>query len=535
MMSLPHFRTQRVMRFLKKSLHERLRTHASIASSTISQHFDVVICGGGLLGASTAYHLVENAKGPLKVLIVEKDDPLMLTSSKSTVRNFYPQFESMTRLANRSIDIIADLSKESGNAFGFQRKGYVFLSAHKEKMQSYAEMAKSAEENGSGSVRFHGSMANFRKDKYMTSGDGIDLIDDPEIIKELVPGCTPDVQVMMHVRKAGYLDVFQLGKLVIEKAMSKGVTIVKGVVEDVDWRKNSDSQVVDSVRIRYPDSQTLSKVKTDAFVIASGPYLREIGDKCGVNFPVINELHARVAITDPMGIVPSESAFTIWSDNIDLPFSDAERNAVEKAHRENPSLGYDKLLKTIEVPGIAGAHARPVLPTENGGVRQFFGIWTYENDDIIDAAVPPFPPPIPPLYGAIILRGLSRMYPGLKSYFPTSHTSFLSTSRGATLNVESGYYCKTEDNTPLLGRVAKTDGGVKVHGMYSCAGVSGFGVMCSQSAGEGVAVQVLEYLGKGEGRWKGEAHPSAAFEPGRFEGRGSADVKGGKLRTANQL
>ncbi|KAJ3201757.1 hypothetical protein HDU67_001079, partial [Dinochytrium kinnereticum] len=383
------------------------------------------------------------------------------------------------------------------------------------------------------SVRFHPLRKGFDARKYWEALDGIDLVDDPAIIRELVPGCTPDVQVMMHVRKAGYLDVFQLGKLILEKAMLKGVEIVRGRVEDVEWSHSDNKKMVRAVRVRDPETNRLFTIQTNALVIASGPYLREIGEKCGVDFPVINELHARVAIRDPLEVVPSDAAFTIWSDDIILPFSEAERTEIARAHERDPDFGYGMLLDTIEVPGIAGAHARPLVATEDGGVRQFYGIWTYDNDDVSTSVVPDFPPPIPPLYGVVILRGLSRMFPGLKAYFGDT---FMGMGGGSSMSVEAGYYCKTEDNTPLLGVVSHTTMRREVEGLFCCAGVSGFGVMCSQSAGEGVAAQVLGHLGVGM-RGSGAVGDAVirSFSPMRFAGKGGLGVVGNKLRTANQL
>ncbi|KAJ3096377.1 hypothetical protein HDU97_005946 [Phlyctochytrium planicorne] len=474
----------------------------------------------------------------------------------------------MTRLANRSIDLIRDLSLSSNNSFRLQETGYVFLSAHKEKMESYAEMAEAASLNGSGDTRFHTSLTGLRATEYGQIKDGIDLVDNQDLIRQLVPGCAPDVEAMMHVRKAGFLDVFQLGKLIVERAAEQGVSFVKGTVEDVIWSQTSSTKrSMSAVKVLLSEGSNITtEIKTGAFVVASGPYLREMGEKCGVDFPVINELHARVAIRDPLGVVPSNAAFTIWSDDIKLPFTPFERKQIEQAHNEQPTIGFDKLLDVIKVPGIAGAHARPLVQTEDGGVRQFFGIWTYDNDDIDDNVIPKFPPPIPPLYGLVVLRGLSRMFPGLRQYFESAKLqalgpkSFMETTNGCALNVESGYYCKTEDNTPLLGRIPFTSPmpgiAAQQEGLFSCAGVSGFGVMCSQAAGEGVALDVLDYLGcldqtlftseswgsDLEGKVGLDGHPFKAFTPMRFilpqrfgAKASKQEVSKGKLRTANQL
>ncbi len=92
------------------------------------------------------------------------------------------------------------------------------------------------------------------------------------------------------------------------------------------------------------------------------------------------------------------------------------------------------------------------------------------------------------------------------------------------MEIKSGYYCKTNDNTPLLGPVPQ------IKGLYVCGAVSGFGVMCSQAAGSLVASQVLHSLNLTP------ANTIPAFEKAfavdRFDGR--VDINS-SARTANQL
>ena len=88
------------------------------------------------------------------------------------------------------------------------------------------------------------------------------------------------------------------------------------------------------------------------------------------------------------------------------------------------------------------------------------------------------------------------MYPSIKSeYFSKDPTQFLYPSSNSSATVKSGYYCKTATNTPLIGSVTRDNRDKTLRGLYVCAGVSGFGVMCSQAAGELVAMQVLQNIG----------------------------------------
>ncbi|KAJ3412873.1 hypothetical protein HDV05_008809 [Chytridiales sp. JEL 0842] len=553
------------------------------------QEADVVIAGGGLIGISVAYHLVrQHREGlkrasagvggasakPLRVVIVEKGDPLKLTSTASTggFRNFYPQFSTMTALSNRSINWMRKLAAEYNNPFGMTEQGYTFLTSRKSQMLTYAEQAEAASINGSGDVRFHASGKNFDAAAYKGYKDGIDLIDDPDVIRSLVPNVTNEAVAMMHVRKAGYLHVEKLGDLLLQLAMKEGnVSITRGVVDGVEYDNTGSGKQVKAVRVVDPATSSPTLLNTSAFVLANGPHLKQLSRKVGVELPVINELHARCAIQDPKEIIPLHGPFSIWSDDIQLPFTTAEETLILKAHEEDPSKKYNTLLQPFPVPGMAGAHARPLLPTEDGGVRQFYGIWTYDNSVILENE-PVYPTHIDTLYPTVILRGLTRLYPALRAYLPTiaqierSKTkspieTFLACSPLSGTKQATGYYCKTSTNTPLIGPLTSTHPtpssynglsplpastpGQRTQGLFVCGGVSGFGVMCSQAAGELSAFQVSEYLGLAQDpKHKGEMKVLGMQYEGEFDvmewvnkvpRRGREQGVEGALRTANQL
>jgi glycine/D-amino acid oxidase-like deaminating enzyme len=70
-------------------------------------------------------------------------------------------------------------------------------------------------------------------------------------------------------------------------------------------------------------------------------------------------------------------------------------------------------------------------------------------------------------YPEIILRGLVAMIPGLKEYL----------DRIPKATVDGGYYTKTRENRPLIGKLP-------VEGAYVMGALSGFGVMAACGAGE---------------------------------------------------
>src|SRR6476660_10035927 len=107
----------------------------------------VVICGAGIAGIAAAYSLaVEH--GLDDVVLVEQGNPLSLTSDKSTeaYRNWWPGPDwQMTAFMDRSIDLIEEIARATGNRINLNRRGYVFATSDAGKIPFLRDMAEMAE------------------------------------------------------------------------------------------------------------------------------------------------------------------------------------------------------------------------------------------------------------------------------------------------------------------------------------------------------------------------------------------------------
>src|SRR5262245_43384837 len=127
------------------------------ASHMSAQTAEVVICGAGIAGIAAAYHLAVR-RGITDVVIVDERPPLSLTSDKSAecYRNWWPgPGDSMVALMNRSIDLLEELARESGNVFLLNRRGYLFATADPARVGVFTSAAEEAAALGSGPVRIH--------------------------------------------------------------------------------------------------------------------------------------------------------------------------------------------------------------------------------------------------------------------------------------------------------------------------------------------------------------------------------------------
>src|SRR5436190_14615650 len=117
----------------------------------------IVICGAGVAGIAAAYQLAV-VHGVENVTIVEEGNPLSLTSDKSTeaYRNWWPGPDrAMTAFMNRSIDLMEEIARATGNRINMSRRGYLFATGEESKVEWLREMVLNAEAQGSGPARIH--------------------------------------------------------------------------------------------------------------------------------------------------------------------------------------------------------------------------------------------------------------------------------------------------------------------------------------------------------------------------------------------
>ncbi|MER3543625.1 MAG: FAD-dependent oxidoreductase [Chloroflexota bacterium] len=420
---------------------------------------DVVICGAGIAGIAAAYHLTVTY-GLRNVALVDERDPLSLTSDKSTecYRNWWPgPGDAMVRLMNRSIDLLDDWARESDNRFRLTRRGYVFLTADPQRIPLFEVSAQESSQLGAGPVRRHTGQPD--DPPYVPASpwefegqpDGCNLILDQALIRKHFPYVNEKVVAVLHARRCGWLSAQQLGMFLLEQARACGARLVRGRVEQVEVAAGR----VQAVRLSagsQPD-----RLVTGAFVIAAGPYLKQVGRLLGLDLPVYCELHSKIAFNDILGVVPRDAPMLIWTDPQVLAWSEEERVLLLEQAETRALLG--------RFP--AGVHMRPEGRADSPILLM---LWTYD----LNPREPVWPPALDPYYPEVVLRGMTEMIPGLAVYI----------GRALKPAYDGGYYCKTRENRPLIGPLP-------VKGAYVIGALSGFGIMAAPAAGELLAAHVM--------------------------------------------
>jgi len=407
---------------------------------------EVVICGAGIAGIATAYHLAR--RGITDVVLVDERPPLSLTSDKSTecYRNWWPgPGDAMVAAMNRSIDLLEELARESGNVFGLNRRGYLYVTADPARVPTLVRAAEEAAALGAGAARVHATAgAAYRPapaDGFEDQPTGADVITDRATIRRHFPYLAEETVAVLHARRCGWFSGQQLGMHMLERARDKGVRLLAGRVESVDTRGGRVRAVTVNGR----------RLETVRFVNAAGPFAATVGGLLGVELPVFCEKHAKVAFADALGAMPRTAPMSIWIDRVRLSWSEDERRDLAGEHAR--LLG--------ELP--AGVHGRPEGAGESSIVLL---IWTYD----VEPVPPTFPPTFDPVYPEVAIRGISRMIPAFARYF----------ARLPRAVVDGGYYTKTRENRFLAGPLP-------VEGAFVAGALSGYGLMAANVAGELVA------------------------------------------------
>jgi sarcosine oxidase subunit beta len=102
----------------------------------MTESAEAVIIGGGVIGASVAYHLAE--AGCTDTLIVEREERQGMGSTGRATGGVRAQFatEINIRMSLYSIDFLARFEDTTGQASGYEPRGYLFVATNEEQLDT---------------------------------------------------------------------------------------------------------------------------------------------------------------------------------------------------------------------------------------------------------------------------------------------------------------------------------------------------------------------------------------------------------------
>ena len=229
---------------------------------------EVVVIGGGIIGASIAYHLTK--RGVSDVLLLEQGQLTggttwhaagLVSQLKST--------HSLTKLATYSTRLFEELEDETGQATGYRAPGSISVASDSERWEE------------------------MRRGISMASTVGVDIREiGMDELQEMVPLLhTDDLVGALHIPKDGQTSPVDTTMALVKGARNGGATIVEGVAV-TRLLKDGDR----CVGVETEDHQI---IKAETVVMAAGMWTRHLAETIGVKVPLQACEHFYI-VTEPL-------------------------------------------------------------------------------------------------------------------------------------------------------------------------------------------------------------------------------------------
>ena len=416
---------------------------------------DIAVVGAGIVGIACAYSLALSERRP-KVALIDPLAPMSLTSAASgeNYRNWWPH-PVMTAFTDYSIDLMEAVARESDNRLHMTRRGYALATRQADPELLLRQLHEGYGPQGAAKIRVHkaGSPSTYRPAEsadWQTAPDGVDVIQDRRLIERCFPSFDREVATVLHIRRAGDISGQQLGSHMLERIRACGGRVIQGRVTAIERTTAFDLTV--------KGEEASSSVRADVVVDAAGPSVGEVAALLGETLPVTNVFQQKIAFEDVQGVVDRRMPFAIDLDGQLIDWTDEERTL----------LADDPATKWLAEPMPGAIHCRP----DGGEHGRWIKLgWAYNRQPSSPTADLPTDANFP----EIMLRGASRLNPGLRAYYGRLPSR---------LSHYGGYYTMTRENWPLIGPMA-------TKGAFVAGALSGYGTMGACATGALVAAWVL--------------------------------------------
>ena len=212
----------------------------------------IVIIGGGVVGASVAYHLTE--RGCRDVLVLERESSLGLGSTGKATGGVRAQFETdiNIKLSLYSLDFFDNWDHDSG----YDPRGYLFLATNDEQFEYLKRTSAHQHELGY---------------------DGVNIVDS-QAIAAIVPQLNcEDIVGGTFGPRDGFIDPLAILDGFASRAKAKGARF--------ETTQDVTSLNVENGRVRSVSTDT-GIVECDAVVLCAGAWASDLAKTAGVNLPV---------------------------------------------------------------------------------------------------------------------------------------------------------------------------------------------------------------------------------------------------------
>ena len=306
---------------------------------------DIVIIGGGVMGASTAYHL--SARGKKNILLLEKEQFFGQGASGRCAGGVRYQFstEINIRLSLISLPMLERFEQEVGQKINYRQCGYLIMLTSPDQVDEFVP-----------NVRLQRSL-----------GVQTEWLSGDEIRKLLPMMILDDIRAGTFHDKDGLVDPNSVVMGYINAAKREGAATISGV--EITAIEVLDGRIV-SV------GTSAGKISTPLVVNAAGPWAGLVGRMAGLEIP-ITPLRRQMLTTTPLTTIPEDFPFVIdFSQS--LYFHLEGGGLLTGMSNPNEHPGFDQEIDpSWELVHLEAATARmPIL--ENAGMLSHWA-GLYEN------------------------------------------------------------------------------------------------------------------------------------------------------------
>jgi sarcosine oxidase subunit beta len=246
---------------------------------TFPETADIIIIGGGVMGASTAYHLA--GRGLKEILLVERETFFGQGATGRCAGGIRYQFatEVNVRLSQKSLPMLKRFEDEIGQAIDYQECGYLFALTESEDVEA------------------------FRRNVAMQRGLGVGTrwLSGDEVRQRLPLMRLEDVVAGTIHDKDGLADPNGVVMGYIQRAQDLGV------------RTETDVEVT-GIQVRGGKVATVEtnrgKISAPIVINAAGPWAGQIGKMAEVDIP-ITPIRRQMLTTTPLPVLPEDFPFVI--------------------------------------------------------------------------------------------------------------------------------------------------------------------------------------------------------------------------------
>jgi sarcosine oxidase, subunit beta len=309
---------------------------------------DIVIIGGGVMGASAAYHLAQ--RGVKNIVLLEKDEFFGQEATGRCAGGVRYQFstEINVKLSIESLPMLERFKEEIGQDIDFRKCGYLIVATNEADAAVFKHNVELQNNLGVGTKLLSGDEVRARL-PLMRFDDALAGTYNP---KDGI--VDPNSVVMGYVSAAT-----KMGVKAISSAEVTGIHVRGGEVEEVETSQGS--------------------IKTRTVLDTAGPWSAQVAKMAGVQMPLI-PIRRQWFTTTPLPEVPADFPFVIDFAQ-SLYFHREGEGLLIGMSNQNEKPGFDQNVdEDFELENLEAALKRMPLVEKAGRASHLAGLYEVTPD-----------------------------------------------------------------------------------------------------------------------------------------------------------